>query len=409
LEDWHVDLAERVQEWHEIGFTLIMSPAVTEEAETHAKARQLLDLCAARDIQVILVDRRMRAPSGNWGNPAEAIGLPEDYRREAEEAVKDFADHPAVWGFFVTDEPLAGNFPAVAKACRILRELTCAAEPYVNYLPNHLLSPDGTSAGIRRHVGFDDFGEYLDHVVRESGASMLSYDQYCSMSPEWGGPDQWYRCLADYQGAAIRHDIPFWNIILAHGHWMYRAPGPLEMSWQFYNSLAYGAQGIMYFMYRAGGIGGYGAPVDELGHRGPLFAQLQRQHAQFMGEWAWRYRRCRPVATTHWPDAPVGLKRFDGGGIVTALTEDPSTVHRPSAASHLLVGEFRDDQQRPHVVLANGSWEKHTFIKITVRGTAVHTIAAEGDERPTGKAAAGTVSFSTHIMPGQAIFFRVET
>ncbi len=407
LRDWDVDLAERVQEWHDIGFTIIMSPTVTDDPETHTRARELLDLCAAKDIEVILLDKRIRTPSGSFRNPPEEKHLPENYREEAESAVKEFADHPAVWGLFVTDEPLVGNLPAVAKACRMLREMTDAAEPYVNYLPNHLISADGTSAGIRRHVGFDDFGAYLDHVVRETGATMLSYDQYCSMSPEWGGPDQWYRCLADYQGAAIRHNITFWNIILAHGHWMYRAPSPLEMSWQFYNSLAYGAQGIMYFMYRAGGIGGYGAPVDELGNRGPLFAQLQRQHAQFLGQWAWRYRKCRPVATYHWPNAPVGLKRFDGSGIVTALAEDPGTVRRPSAASHLVVGEFLDDQQRPHVVLANGSWEKHTFAHITVKGTAVHTIAGEDCERATGEASAGTVSFSTHMMPGQAIFFRV--
>jgi len=408
LTDWDVDLAQRAAEWLDIGFTLIMSPAVTNEPATHKKARQLLDLCGAAGIDVILTDRRVQAPSGHWGKPSTKIDLPVDYRQQAAKAVAEFADHPALWGFFVTDEPLEGNLSAVAKACRIVRELTDQAEPYVNYLPNHLLSPDGTSAGIGRHVGFKDFGAYLDHVVSETDATMLCYDQYCSMSPEWGGPDQWYRCLSDYQRAAIRHDIPFWNIILAHGHWMYRAPNPLEMSWQFYNSLAYGAQGIMYFMYRAGGIGGYGAPVDELGNRGPLFFQLQRQHAQFMGQWAWRYRQCRPVATCHWPSAPAGLNRFDGSGVVTGIVEDPSTLHRPAGASHLVVGEFLDDEKRPHVVVANGSWSKHTFAKITVRGRGVFNIVGDGQEKPLGRAEEGRLSFATHFMPGQAMFFRVE-
>ena len=149
-------------------------------------------------------------------------------------------------------------------------------------------------------------------------------------------------------------------------------------------------------------------PVDELGNRGPLFAQLQRQHAQFTREWEWRYRKCRPVATCHWPHAPVGLKCFDGTGVVTALTEDPSTVRRPSDPSHLVVGEFLDDQARPHVVLANGSWEKHTFIRITARGKAIRLIAEEGVEHNKGRTEGDTVTFATHIMPGQAEFFRVE-
>jgi len=408
LSDWDVDLAERVQEWADIGFTLIMSPEVTAEPATHEKARKLLDLCAAREIEVILIDQRTEAPSGNWGTPDKKIDLPDDYRQRAAKAVAEFADHPALWGFYVTDEPLVGNLPAVAKACRILRELTDKAEPYVNYLPHHLLSPDGTSAGIERHVGFKDFGAYLDHVVGTTGATMLCYDQYCSMSPEWGGPEQWYRCLSDYQHAAIRHDIPFWNIILAHGHWMYRAPSALEMSWQFYNSLAYGAQGIMYFMYRTGGIGRYGAPVDELGNRGPLFCQLQRQHAQFLRQWAWRYRQCRPVATYHWPKAPAGLKSLDATGVVAGIVEDPSTLHRPTEASHLVVGEFLDDEDRPHVMVANGSWSKHTFARVTVRGRGVLSIAGEGKEKRLDRREDGQASFATHFMPGQAEFVRVE-
>ncbi len=409
LKKWDVDLAARVREWSEIGFNLIMTPRVTADPETHEKAKALLDLCAAADIEAIVMDDRAISPSGNWGNPAEVRTLPADYRERAAAAVAEFAGHPAVWGIYVTDEPLEGNLPAVTEACKIIRDLTDQAEPYVNLLPNHFLCEDGTAAGIERHIGFTDFAAYLDHVVRESAATMLSYDQYCSMSAEWGGPDKWYRCLADYQGAAIRNGVPFWNIILAHGHWMYKAPTPLEMSWQFYCSLAYGAQGIMYFMYRAGGLDGYGAPIDELGNRGPLFAQLQRQHAQFLGEWAWRFGKCKPVATYHWPNAPVGLKLLDGSGVVASVTEEPSTLRRPSPPSHLVIGEFRDEKNRPHVLVANGSTAKHTFARITCRGKAIHSIVSDGVERRTGKTSDdGTVSIANHIMPGVGMFFRVE-
>ena len=408
-DEWDIDLGERVHEWSDIGFTLAFSAQVTDEPATHASARRLLDLCADADIQVILTDTRATSCSGDWGEPSRVIPLPEGYRENAAAAIEEFADHPAVWGLYITDEPLHGNFPAVAEACRIVRELTDKVEPYVNYLPNHLLAEDGTHREIQRQVGFEDFAAYLDYVVEKSEATMLCYDDYSSMSPEWGGPTNWYQGLSLYQGAAIRHDIPFWPIVLTVGHWMYRAPSPLEMGWQFYNALAYGAQGIIYFWYRGGGLGTYGAPVDELGNRGPLFHQLQRQHHQFMTDWSWRYRDCKPVSTWHWPQAPVGVERFDGTGVVASIEENPGDVRRETPPAQVVAGELRDSQGRPHVLVANGSWEKHASLGIRVQGTAVHRIAA-GQESPmrSSRTPDGGTSIQEHIMPGQGLFFRVE-
>jgi len=406
---WDVVPEEMVEEWRDIGFTLTMTPPVNDDPRTHELVRRLLDLCAEAGIEAIVCDARTHVPGGNWGNPSQRVSLPEDYRERAAAAVREWGGHPAVWGFHVNDEPLCGGLPAVAEACRILRELT-DREPYFNLMSNHLIDPDGTTRTIEWQIGFNNFAAYLDHVVKESDAAMLSYDQYCSMSEEWGGPDHYYRCLADYQAAAIRHNIPFWNIILAHGHWMYKAPTPLQMSWQFYSSLAYGAQGIMYFMYRAGGIGDYGAPVDELGNRGPLFHQLQRQHNQFLGQWAWRYRDCTPVATYHWPAAPAGLKTLDGSGIVRSVTEDPSTTHRHTPPSDLIIGEMRDRRGRPHVLIANGSAEKHTKFRVDLNGRSVHCIRDEGKEERWGRpVAGGGCECGEFLMPGQAIFLRVET
>ncbi len=399
---------EMVKEWSEIGFTLTMTRTVTDDPKTHEETRRLLDLCAEHGIEAMVLDARIMTPSGNWRNPPEKILLPAGYRERAAAAVKEWEKHPAVWGFYMTDEPLCGNFPAVAEACRTMRELT-DREPYVNYLPNHLIDLDGTSRTIQEQTGFSDFGAYLDHVVKETKAAMLSYDQYCSMSEEWGGADHYYRCLADYQAAAIRHNIPFWNIILAHGHWMYKAPTPLQMSWQFYSSLAYGAQGIVYFQYRGGMNWGYGAPIDELGNRGPLFYQLQRQHNQFCMQWEWRYRDCRSVATYHWPKAPVGLKAFDGTGIVQAIEEEASVTRRPSPPANVIIGEMRDSRNRPHVLIANGSAEKHAFMQVRVKGKAIHYIDCGKKERPMGKQITGNVTqIQEHIMPGNALFFRVE-
>ncbi|HUU23789.1 MAG TPA: hypothetical protein VM389_14740, partial [Phycisphaerae bacterium] len=398
-------------EWADLGFTLAMSPRIPDTPEAHAKARRLLDLAGARGIQLILCDRRTQSPATNWSDFFTPAKLPDDFRRQAAAAVDDFADHPATWALFVLDEPVRGNFPAMAEACRTLRELTDRAEPFFNLLPDHRMSPHDPSWRIENEVGFDDFNAYLDHVVAETRATMLCYDCYCQMSEEWGGRGQYFRNLAEFQAASIRHEIPFWTITLTLGHWMYHPPSPEELGWEFFSALAYGAQGILYFLYRAGGLGGYGAPVDELGQKGPLYPQMRRQHHLFQRHWEERYRRCRVVRTTHWPAAPAGLLPFDGTGVVKAIREHSSVTYRTSPPAAVLAGEFVDDQGRPHVLIANNSPNitKHVCLQVTFAGKAVYSVNGSGEDALVASDESGlTTCHAVYIVPGQAVFYRVE-
>ncbi len=49
IPDWDVDPGARMEECKDIGFTLIMTPPVTDDPATHEKAVALLDLCAERN------------------------------------------------------------------------------------------------------------------------------------------------------------------------------------------------------------------------------------------------------------------------------------------------------------------------------------------------------------------------
>lgn len=98
--DWPEDIAERVREWADLKFTLAMSPPFSDTPEDHARVRKLLDLAHDHGIQLILLDERTRAPGkGWWSDYRELLELPADYRTHAAAAIKDFAGHPAVWGF----------------------------------------------------------------------------------------------------------------------------------------------------------------------------------------------------------------------------------------------------------------------------------------------------------------------
>jgi len=408
---WDVDLAERVDEWADLGFTLAMTPPVPDTPEAHEKARRLLDLAHAKDIQLILCDNRTRGPATNWSQFDAPATLRPDYRKQAAKAVKDFASHPATWSLFVLDEPLSGNFPAVAQACKIIRELTGEAEPYFNLMPYHAMGLHDAKWRIQNQVGFEDFNEYLDYVVRESQSKMLCYDCYSQMAPEWGGRDQYFRNLSVYQRAAVRHDIPFWTITLTLGHWMYRAPTEDDLAWEFNSALAYGAQGIMYFLYRAGGFGGWGAPIDELGQQGPLCNQMRRMHAFFKSAWEERYRRCKIRRTLHWPTAPPECQAFDGTGLVPAISANAGVSYTGVTQSAALIGEFIDDKNRDHVIIANNSPDprKPICLTATFAAKAVYSINGPEKEALAASDESGRATiYNLYLGPGRAAFYRLE-
>ncbi len=186
-KSWDINLEESVRDWVNIGFTLVMSATVTDDPEVHKKAHLLLDLCAENGLQVMLRDARTIVGGANYMNPDEAVDEMNLYREKAQAVLDEFGEHPALWGLYVKDEPSAAALPAVARACRIIRELTDRVEPYVNLLPNHRIDPNQSAESINKCLGFTDYGAYLDHVVEECQAGMLSYDQYCSQAEEWGG------------------------------------------------------------------------------------------------------------------------------------------------------------------------------------------------------------------------------
>jgi hypothetical protein len=229
---------------------------------------------------------------------------------------------------------------------------------------------------------------------------MLCFDCYCQKGEEWGGWDRYFLNLAEYQAAAIRHHVPFWIITLALGHWIYRAPTVPEMLRQFNTALAYGAQGILYFLYRAGGDFGYGAPVDELGQRGPLYYQLKRQHTYFRRYWESRYRTLKPTLTSHFPTAPAGTHLFNGTGIAKKIGFGVGDTD-------ILVGEFVDDQQRPHVMIVNNNTERHVSVGVDCVGRKAYHLGEKG-EVPCAESASGLVQVGGFLMPAAAQLYRIE-
>src|SRR5581483_7359431 len=107
------------------GFTMVLPPC--EGAMTVALNRKILDTARAAGLKAVIADSRMPlAITGNAG---------------AEEAIKaivaDYRKHPALLGYFITDEPGANSFAGLAEVVAALRKYDPDHLAYINLFPNY--------------------------------------------------------------------------------------------------------------------------------------------------------------------------------------------------------------------------------------------------------------------------------
>jgi hypothetical protein len=265
-----------VKDWAEAGMTLAIGPYFGPAAAETAKMRTILDAAHEKGIRVILADRR--ALWTNLTKKGEA-----EYRAECSAAIKDLGDHPAVFGYYVGDEPNAAAFSDACKAMRIQKELAPRLSPFINLLP--------WFNGAEKVVAFPTWSKYLDAYGRQARPDFLCFDCYaqCRPNPDTDGYsfEQYFRDLYEYREAAGRQGIPFWITILSVGHFDYRCPTEDLFRWQINTAVAHGAKGVLYF-YMYNNVPPHAhenyrlAPIDEHGERTETFTSMSRVNRTFL-------------------------------------------------------------------------------------------------------------------------------
>ncbi|MCS7224207.1 MAG: beta-galactosidase, partial [Armatimonadetes bacterium] len=207
--------AERYQELAECNFTM------TFEAD--------IDLSHRFGMKCLVLDERIVKAAAQPGP---------DWEKLVEEAVTDYRNHPALFGYYIKDEPNASEFPNLAKVHRRLLELDPQSVPYINLFPTY---------ASQEQLGTATYEEYVDQFLQMIRPKVLSYDHYAFLE----GKDRtdYFLNMELIRLKALQVGIPFWFILLSTPAKYYRTPTEGELRWQVYTSLAYGAKGIMYFTY----------------------------------------------------------------------------------------------------------------------------------------------------------------
>ena len=207
-----------------------------------------------------------------------------DLRTKTDSIVSLVKDDPALWGYFLRDEPWCSDFPDLAAWARRIEASDTTHPMYLNLFP----------MGIDyQTIGAKDYRDYVRRFIEEVRLPMVSFDKY-PISKN-GFQENLYENLEVIREESARAGLPFWAFAMCVPHWHYVDPTLPHLRFEMYTDLAYGASGLQYFTYwtpspDAEGFNYHDGPITYDGRRSERYdmvkelnAELQARAGVFVG------------------------------------------------------------------------------------------------------------------------------
>ncbi len=261
--------ADAVKEWKELGITIAFSFFCNADPKHHAFTRELLDECEKAGIKVIINDSRTHFTT------LRDKGM-EEYRKAVSEAEKEFGSHPAVFGWYVGDEPPKKNEEIFKEAVSVIRELS-EKEPFVNFYPCK------STNKLADQFGFGTVEDYYAGVERMSEKlGIVSYDRYSQFAVETElnfrqlGIDNYFLNLLQFRALAKKSGKKAWVSLLSTGHWNYADLTETAIRWQINTAFACGMDCVQWFtVYQYSYTDSFwGYPVSLKGRKKPHYYDI---------------------------------------------------------------------------------------------------------------------------------------
>ena len=273
--------------------------------------------------------------------------------------------HPALYAYFITDEPGAAQFPALGKLVAYLRQRDPAHLAYINLFPTYASNEQlGTKGDV-----VTAYKEHLRLFIEQVKPALISYDHY--QFAVSGDNSQYFLNLALIRRAALDAGLPFLNIVQSCT-WTpsMRVPTGDEMRYLVYTTLAYGAQGISYYIYTCAGHTGGIANAD--GTPTPLYHALKPLNREFVAI-ARELQALRSLGVFHAGMMPSGAEPLPKD---LAFAFDPPvpamSYKAPQRARGILLGCFgpggKSAAAATHALVVNLDYKTNTLVG--VRGPA---------------------------------------
>lgn len=326
---------DEVDVWADLGLTVTMAPSI-DYGDDMTKLIPFLDRARDRGIQLIL-----------WVN---GVGSSEARFREVYEV---FKGHPALYGFFVGDEP--GDVASVNSCIEIMnmqRKVAPELRPYVNLMGSSFEREPQMFPG-------KTYNDFMKDFAERSCCDMVCFDTYTQMIND-GGVTNYFKGLKAQTDAAYHVGIDIWATCLTSAHYAYNVPSEYQLLWQITVSAALGCKGIIWFRLYDKKIAPeyYGSPIDEYGCKTPQYDMLRRCQRRFndqYGELLMQLHRKQVFIT--------GIQRGDWQ-MFNSYSHD--CIKAVKTFENTVVSFFEDDFGKEYLCLVNSEMYIKNSIELEI-------------------------------------------
>jgi hypothetical protein len=304
-------------------------------------------------------------------------------------------NHPALYSYYIIDEPSASAFSELRRLTAYLSECDPSHNSYINLYPIYANNQQLGTAG----EPIPAYQEHLRQFVGTLKPNLISYDHYHFTVN--GDGSQYFLNLAMIRQTALDARVPFLNIVQACS-WTpsMRIPTGDELRWLVYTSLAYGAQGISYYVYCHPNHNGAMATAD--GVPTPLYHVAKDLNCEF-AVIASQLQPLQSLGAYHVGMLPPGTSPLPNEAVFTLDPPLPVMDYTPpQPVEGLLLGYFGKVDSPSHVLVVNLDYKQN------VTRTIVGPGRLEIFDTTTGKwSVAGINRVELRIQPGGGVLVRV--
>jgi len=372
---------DEVDVWADMGLTVTMCGTVKyDEAEL---VLPFLDRAKERDIKLI-------AWVSGIGNPrSDEAGYKARFKELYENKLKK---HPALYGFFIGDEP--GNPDAVEYVIaemKAQKEVAPELHPYINLM--------GSTYSRRNIFPGKTYPEFITDFKERTACESFCFDIYDQTIND-GGVTNFYATLKAQNEAANAAGIDCWATLLSSAHWSYRIPTEYQFMWAISHSAALGCKGIMWFRLYDREIAPeyHGSPIDEFGFKTEQYNKLMRCQKRFQEHFG------EIMLGLHWKKAYLtGFPRMS----YTMFNEYCHDVIKSiDVFERGVISFFEDDNGNEYFALVNAEMVQPTHFDFVYDNTKANIVELERNGKVESRV--GRRYATADLYPGQMLLFRID-
>ena len=322
----------------------------------------------------------------------------EAYEARFRSVYEKLKGHPALYGFYVADEPLGRDFcMAVTEIYKIQKRVAPELHPFVNYRAETPFFEASDFDGMT-------YDEWMAYIANDIGIDFCTMDLYGPMINDDCIPGYFKSIKAAVEAAEKAGGIDVWANLLCSAHYAYRIPTEAELRWMVHTSAACGCRGVMWFRFydRLEGHEYYGSPIDEYGNKTEVYYGILRAQRRFNDHYGELIMSLRRKATFHF------------GRDLGAYPVFGDTSHeliRLTGYDDGIVSFFEDEEGREYFCIVNSNVKTHTTFNLyydTDKCRVSELIMNGKSESYMAPTAPDAQWGGFDVYPGQMRFFRID-